>query len=60
MSEVDEVKKRIERRKKPLTNAHFNKLYKGMIRMMVLRIHISFYIANGIQKLKVKYLIIVI
>ena len=38
MSEVDEVKKRIERRKKPLTNAHFNKLYNGMIRMMVLMI----------------------
>ena len=38
MSEVDEVKKRIERRKKPLTNAPFNKLYNGMIRMMVLMI----------------------
>lgn len=38
MSEVDEVKKRIEKRKKPLTNYHFNKLYNGMIRMMVLMI----------------------
>lgn len=38
MSEVDEAKKRIEKRKKPLTNYHFNKLYNGMIRMMVLMI----------------------
>ena len=36
MSELDEVKRRIERRKRPLTNYHFNKLYNGMIRMMVL------------------------
>ncbi|MGN1181738.1 MAG: M23 family metallopeptidase [Faecalibacillus sp.] len=38
MSEIDEVKKRIERRKKPLTNYHFNKLYNGMIKMMVFMI----------------------
>lgn len=38
MSEVDEAKKRIEKRKKTLTNYHFNKLYNGMIRMMVLMI----------------------
>lgn len=35
MSEIDEIKERIQRRKKPLTNYHFNKLYNGMIRMMV-------------------------
>lgn len=36
MSEIDEVKKRIERRKRPLTDYHFNKLYNGMVRTMVL------------------------
>lgn len=38
MSDIDEVKKRIEKRKKPLTSYHFNKLYNGMIRMMTLMI----------------------
>lgn len=38
MSELEEVKRRIERRKRPLTNYHFNKLYNGMIRMMVFMI----------------------
>lgn len=38
MSDIDEVRKRIEKRKKPLTNEHFNKLYNGMIRIMILMI----------------------
>ena len=38
MSDIDEVRKRIEKRKKPLTTAHFNKLYNGMIRIMILMI----------------------
>lgn len=38
MSDIDEVRKRIEKRKKPLTTAHFNKFYNGMIRIMILMI----------------------
>lgn len=38
MSDIDEVRKRIEKRKKPLTTAHFNKLYNGMIRIMILMV----------------------
>ena len=38
MSELDEVRKRMNRRKgnQPLTDYHFKKLYNGMIRFMVM------------------------
>lgn len=36
MSSYDEVKRRIEKRKKPLNDGNFKKLYNSMIRLMVM------------------------
>lgn len=38
MSEIDEAKKRIEKRRKPLNDHNFKKLYNSMIRLMVMMI----------------------
>lgn len=38
MSEIDEAKKRIEKRRRPLNDQNFKKLYNSMIRLMVLMI----------------------
>lgn len=38
MSELDDVRKRIEKRKRPLNDHNFKKLYNGMIRLMVMMI----------------------
>lgn len=38
MSEIDEAKKRIEKRKRPLNDHNFKKLYNSMIRLMVMMI----------------------
>ena len=38
MSEIDEAKKRIEKRRRPLNDHNFKKLYNSMIRLMVMMI----------------------
>ena len=36
MSDLDDVRKRIEKRKRPLNDHNFKKLYNGIIRQVVL------------------------
>lgn len=38
MSDLDDVRKRIEKRKRPLNDHNFKKLYNGMVRLMVMMI----------------------
>ena len=38
MSELEDVRKRIEKRKRPLNDHNFKKLYNGMVRLMVMMI----------------------
>ena len=38
MSDLDDVRKRIEKRKRPLNDHNFKKLYNGMVRLMVILI----------------------
>ena len=35
MSDLDDVRKRIEKRKRPLNDHNFKKLYNGMVRLII-------------------------
>ena len=41
MSDLDDVRKRIEKRKRPLNDHNFKKLYNGMVRLMVMMIVVA-------------------
>ena len=49
MSDLDDVRKRIEKRKRPLNDHNFKKLYNGMVRLMVMMIVVLGFLPEDVK-----------